>query len=86
MFNPQTSLLAGRSTQQLQTDLVNAQQAYINLSSGAQGVSYSYAQGDGSKSVTYTAANLPALQALIRQLQQQLGLVRHARRPARFRF
>jgi len=86
MFHPQTSLLAGRPIQKLQADLAAAQQAYIDLSTGAKGVSYSYAQGDGSKSVTYTAANLPALQALIRQLQQQLGLVRHARRPARFRF
>jgi hypothetical protein len=86
MFNPQTSLLAGRSVQQLQADLAKAQQAYIDLTAGDKGVAFSYAQGDGSKGVTYTAANLPALQALIRQLQQQLGIVPQARRPARFRF
>lgn len=86
MFNSSTSLLAGRTTQQLQADLAAAQQAYIDLSSGNKGMSYSYSQGDGSKGVTYTAASLPQLAALIRQLQQQLGIVQHARRPARFRF
>ncbi len=84
MFDAQTSLLAGRSTAQLQTDLNNAQQAYIDLSSGAKGETYSYTQGDGSKSVTYTRANLGDLAALIRMLQQQLGIVNRARRPIRF--
>lgn len=84
MFDAQTSLLAGRSTAQLQTDLNNAQQAYIDLSSGAKGETYSYTQGDGSKSVTYTRANLGDLAALIRMLQQQLGIVTRARRPVRF--
>lgn len=86
MFDPSTSLLAGRSTAQLQADLAAAQQAYIDLSTGAKGESFSYAQGDGSRSVTYTRANLPALAALIRLLQQQLGIVRQGRRPARFSF
>ena len=86
MFNPSTSLLAGISTTALQTALANAQQAYIDLSTGAKGESFSYTQGDGSKAVTYTKANLPALAALIRQLQQQLGIIHHARRPVRFRF
>jgi len=86
MFDPTTSLLAGRPTAQLQTDLANAQQAYIDLSTGAKGESYSYTQGDGSKSVTYTQANLGALTALIRTLQMQLGVVTRGRRPARFRF
>jgi hypothetical protein len=86
MFDPSTSLLAGRSTAQLQTDLANAQQAYIDLSTGAKGESYSYTQGDGAKSVTYTQANLGALTALIRTLQLQLGIVTRARKPVRFRF
>jgi hypothetical protein len=86
MFNPNTSLLAGLSAAQLQADLAAAQQAYIDLSTGAKGESYSYTQGDGSKAVTYTRANLQALTALIRMLQQQLGVVKHARRPLRFRF
>lgn len=86
MFDPTTSLLAGRPTAQLQIDLANAQQAYIDLSTGAKGESYSYTQGDGSKSVTYTQANLGALTALIRTLQLQLGVVTRGRKPVRFRF
>ena len=84
MFDPSTSLLAGRSQTQLQTDLTNAQQAYIDLSTGAKGESYSYTQGEGSRSVTYTRANLGALAALIRLLQMQLGVVTRGRRPVRF--
>lgn len=86
MFNPSTSILAGRSTMQLQADLAAAQQAYIDLSTGAKGESFSYTQGDGAKSVTYTRANLSALVALIKTLQAQLGIVTCARRPARFLF
>ncbi len=84
MYDPSTSILAGRSTAQLQTDLANAQQAYVDLSSGAKGETYSYTQGDGAKSITYTRANLGQLVALIRQLQAQLGIVTCPRRPMRF--
>lgn len=86
LFDPTKSLLAGRSTAQLQADLAAAQQAYIDLSSGAKGESFSYTQGDGAKSVTYTRANLGQLAALIRTLQLQLGVVQQGRAPARFRF
>ncbi|MDA8230159.1 MAG: gpW family head-tail joining protein [Magnetospirillum sp.] len=85
-FNPATSILAGRAAAQLQADLAAAQQAYIDLTTGAKGESYSYTQGDGAKSVTYTRANLPALVAAIRELQAQLGLIRRPRRPIRFWF
>ena len=84
MFDPSTSLLAGRSQSQLQTDLANAQQAYIDISTGSKGESYSYTQGEGARSVTYTRANLSALTALIRTLQMQLGIVTRGRRPVRF--
>ncbi len=86
MYNPNTSIFAGMSTAQLQTALTNAQAAYINLSSGAQAVTLNYTQGDGAKSVTYQQTNLGQLNALIRQLQAQLGIVRHPRRPIRFGF
>lgn len=72
------------SNTQLQAALATAQQAYLDLSSGAKVVTASYTQGDGSKSVTYTAASLPNIVALIKQLQAQLGIVRHGRRPQRF--
>ena len=83
-FNPATSLLAGMDTAGLRASLAAAQQAYIDLSTGAKGESYSYTQGDGSKSVTYTRANLPALANIIQLLQSQLGIVPRARRPIRF--
>lgn len=85
-YNPNTSILAGMSTVALQTALANAQQAYIDLSSGAKVVTASYSQGDGSKSVTYTQANIADLVALIKQLQAQLGIIGRARRPIGFRF
>lgn len=79
-------LLAGMQTSALQTALKNAQQAYIDLATGAKGESYSYTQGDGSRAVTYTKANLADLTALIQTLQAQLGIVRRPRRAVRFRF
>jgi hypothetical protein len=82
-FDPSSSLLAGRDTTQLQADLATAQQAYIDLSTGAKGQSYSYTQGDGAKAVTYTTANLAQLAALIQTLQAQLGIVTRPRRPIR---
>jgi hypothetical protein len=50
---------------------------------GAKGESYSYTQGDGAKSVTYTKANLGDLTQAIRLLQAQLGIVRTPRRALR---
>lgn len=79
-------LFAGMSADKLQAQLAEAQQAYLDLSSGAKGVSYSYTQGDGAKAVTYNQTNIQQLTALIRQLQQQLGIISRTRRPARFRF
>lgn len=85
-FNQKRSLLAGMQTSALQKALANAQQAYLDLSTGAKGESYSYTQGDGSKSVTYTKANLPDLVALIQSLQAQLGIVVRPRRAMTVRF
>jgi len=80
-FNGSTSIFAGMSTVQLQQALANAQQAYLDLSTGAKAVTLNYTQGDGQKSVTYTAASLPNIVATIKELQAQLGIVRHGRRP-----
>jgi len=87
-FSPSNSIFAGMSTANLQAALSSAQAAYIQLSSGAKVVTASYTQGDGAKSVTYTAAQLPQLTALIQQLQMQLGILPNgsARRPVRFVF
>lgn len=82
-FNASTSLLAGMSTAQLQAALANAQAAYLALASGSKGESFSYTQGDGSKSVTYTRVNMAQLASVIMLLQSQLGIVVRARRPLR---
>lgn len=74
------------STAKLQAALADAQQAYLDLSTGAKGASYSYTQGDGAKAVTYTQTNVQQLVALIKQLQAQLGIISRTRRPIRFRF
>lgn len=85
-FNPNCGLLAGMPTANLRKALADAQQAYLDLTTGAKGESYSYTQGDGSRSVTYTKANVADLAALIQTLQAQLGIVQQPRRAIRFRF
>lgn len=87
MFHANTSLLAGAmSRTQLQEALNRAQQAYIELSTGAKGVSFSYAQGDGTRSATYQPTDIGQLMGLIQLLQAQLGIVKHPRRALRFRY
>lgn len=87
MFNRNTSLLAGSMTdEQLRDALQKAQQAYIDLTTGTRGVSFSYSQGDGTRSVSYQQSSLADLLALIQLLQAQLGIVARPRKPVRFRF
>ncbi|WP_369171676.1 gpW family head-tail joining protein [Klebsiella variicola] len=87
MFNRNTSLLAGGVTdEQLRDALQKAQQAYIDLTTGSRGVSFSYTQGDGTRSVSYQQSSLADLLALIQLLQAQLGIVARPRKPVRFRF
>ena len=87
MFNRNTSLLAGSITdEQLRDALQKAQQAYIDLTTGSRGVSFSYSQGDGTRSVSYQQSSLADLLALIQLLQAQLGIVARPRKPVRFRF
>ncbi|CAM7707026.1 TPA: gpW family head-tail joining protein [Klebsiella pneumoniae] len=87
MFNRNTSLLAGGMTDaQLRDALQKAQQAYIDLTTGSRGVSFSYTQGDGTRSVSYQQSSLADLLALIQLLQAQLGIVARPRKPVRFRF
>ncbi|PRP68604.1 hypothetical protein BUE93_21425 [Chromobacterium amazonense] len=81
MFTPEINNFTGVSQAQLQQWLTEAQQAMHRLSTGAMGESYSYSQGDGSRSVTYTRANLAQLQQHINALMYALGMRR--RRPIR---
>ncbi|MDC9591539.1 gpW family head-tail joining protein [Xenorhabdus nematophila] len=79
-----TTLLTGMSREQLQAALNAAQQAYIELSTGAKGVSFSYTQGDGTRSVSYQQTSLGDLLALIQAIQTELGIT--TRRPIRVRY
>lgn len=64
----------GLSQSQLQTLLTQTQEAISALVTGGKPVSVAFAQGDGSKSVTYTPANLPELRMRARILAELLGL------------
>jgi hypothetical protein len=57
----------------LQQRLTDAQNALHLLMIGQNANVVSYAQGAGSKSVTYSPADMPALRAYIAQLIRQLG-------------
>jgi hypothetical protein len=83
-FNPRTSIFAGMAQDQLRRALSSAQMAYIELTTGGKVQAAAYTQGDGSKSVTYTVAEIGNLTMLIKELQAQLGIIRYARRPIRF--
>jgi len=80
-YNPRYSIFAGMPNDQLQCALNAAQAAYVELLSGSKVVTASYTQGNGVKSVTYTAAEIGNVVALIEQLQAQLGIIRRPRRP-----
>lgn len=79
-----TTLLTGMSQEQLKQALNQAQLAYIDLSTGAKGVSFSYTQGDGTRSVSYQQTSLGDLLALIQTIQAMLGI--SSRRPIRVRY
>jgi hypothetical protein len=82
---PRTSILDGVDITTLQNNLAMLQQAYLNLSAGNKGESFTYAQADGSKSVTYTKANIADLVQTIISVQTQIDRlqgVRQNRRPA----
>lgn len=86
MFNRNTSLLAGMSDDQARAALAKAQAAYVGLVSGNHGVSFSYTQGDGTRSVSYQQTTSSELLGLIQLLQAYLGIVVRPRKPVRFRF
>ena len=72
------------NTAQLNQMLSTAQQVRFALMSGANKVSLSYAQGDGTKAIEYQPASLPNLNMLIGELQMKLGVAKRIRRPLRF--
>ena len=86
MYNPNTSPLAGMTQDQLKAALASAQKAYVDLMTGQRGVEFSYAQGDGSRSVKYEKIDQQMLEQFIEMLKMQLGLPVQRRRPVRFRY
>ena len=87
VFNPATSLLANSPAiprETLLAWLLAAQTAYIEFQMGGKVVKASYAQGDGTKTVEYSATNIAQLMGLIQLLQSQLGIVRRARKAIGF--
>lgn len=84
-FNPAISDLANVPRNTLIQWQLEAMTALHKLSTGQQGEAYSYTQGDGAKSVTYTRANIDDLRAWLAKLNAQLG-VSSGRRPMRVIF
>ena len=75
MATPPTSgPFAGMAVAQLQAALATAQQALVDLETGAKVATVSYAQGDGNRSVTYARADSGRLRQLIGELQAALGM------------
>ncbi|QCR38955.1 gpW family head-tail joining protein [Nissabacter sp. SGAir0207] len=86
MQTPNSGLLAGMSPAQLKKMLADAQTAYGELLMGKKGVSFSYTQGDGTRSVTYQPTSVADVTSLIQQLQKALGMRHSPRRAMRFRY
>jgi hypothetical protein len=80
-----TSILDGVSLAALQAQLASMQRAYLALVSGGKVQSASYSQADGSRSVSYTQANLADLVQAIIGVQTQIdalnGICRNRRPP-----
>ncbi|MGF6792761.1 gpW family head-tail joining protein [Paraburkholderia sp. 35.1] len=68
-----TSILDGLDASALQAQLADMQQAYLLLVSGGKVQSASYTQADGSRSVSYTLANIADLVQAIKLVQKQLA-------------
>lgn len=79
-FDETLPLLQGLTTEQLEALFTSLQTAIINLMSGRREVTVSYAQGDGSKSVTYSGADLAGLNLLLRYVGNALGKPMRRRR------
>jgi hypothetical protein len=81
------SILDGLSLELLTARLTQMQLAYLDLSSGAKPQVVSYSQADGSKSVSYTQADLGRLAQAIKAVQAQIdalnGVTSNRRRPMR---
>lgn len=84
-YDPTTSDLSMMPRATLVQWQIEAMTALHQLSIGGKGESYSYTQGDGAKSVTYTRANINDLRAWLAKLNAQLAMS-SGRRPMRVIF
>ena len=82
-----TSILDGIDVATLQARLTAMQTVLLDLQSGNQIASASYTQGEGSRSVTFRAADIGALTQAIISLQTQIdilnGVYKNRRKPIR---
>jgi hypothetical protein len=81
---PRTIPPPGLPSATIAANLANAQAALDALLSGARIATVSYAEGAGSRSVTYTRAQIGVLKAYIEDLQTRQGY--RARRAIGIRF
>jgi hypothetical protein len=79
-YDPLESPLSLLPRTTVQAWLTAAMTAEQELSTGAKVATASYSQGDGSRSVTYTPADLFRLRARIQELAAFLGVGRPGRR------
>lgn len=70
----------GRSNADLQARLTALLSAYDQLVAGQSVATGTYAQGDGTKSVTFRQTDRVGLQADILVLQKKLGIIHRGRR------
>lgn len=80
-----TSILDGMPLDQLQAYLTQLQQAYLDLTTGGKTQAAAYSQADGSRSVTFSQANLADLVQAILAVQTQIDALNgchcHRRKP-----
>lgn len=74
----ESGVFAGMTRAELAAQRAQLQRALLQLASGAKTASVSYAQGAGSRSVTYTPADETRIRGLIRQINAALGQPRRA--------
>lgn len=75
-----TSILDGMNVADLQAHLTALQTAYLQLQAGAKTAVAGYAQGDGSRSVTFQQSDQAAMVQTILMLQTQIDIATGAPR------
>jgi hypothetical protein len=74
----QSGTFAGMLPAQLAAQRSKLQEVLLSLAAGEKAVTVAYAQGTGSRSVTFTPADENRIRGLIRQMNSALGVRRSA--------